>query len=257
VAYRQQVRYGCDFSMHERSRTGLIERRMAPQGHRPLANRVTSLSRVLEPSWPPAGEGARRLLARPLYFTLWAFGAAVAVTTRAAVAKRRLPVAEPRTVVSFDQRFDALFEATAGSFDLIGERTGEFLSWRYGDPRGGRNVVRELIEGERLVGYAVVREAGRRAYLSDLLTLPDRPELVDALVADAIEVARRGGAAILECWLPRRHPYRSALRRRGFVDRGRDGGISYHAVEMPQSELAPLDDPNARIHYLLGDTDLV
>jgi hypothetical protein len=178
------------------------------------------------------------------------FGALVA-------GPRRRPAASPRTVVSIDQRFDALFEAAAGSFDLIGERTADYLTWRYGDPRGGRNVVRELVEDDRLAGYAVVRFAGDRAYLSDLLALPDRPDSVDALVADAVEVAARGGAAILECWLPRRHPYRAALRRWGFLDRGRDAGISCHAVEMPEAELAPLDDPRARIHYTLGDTDLV
>jgi hypothetical protein len=266
VSYRQHVlRYRCDFSMHERSQTGFVERRMASTGHRPLANRVTALVRVLQPSGlSPARaameasrspsksplDGPRRLLARPASLALWALGAAVAAT-------RRSPGGRPRTAARFDQRFDALFEAAAGSFDVIGERTAEFLSWRYGDPRGGRNVVRELAEGERLVGYSVVRSAGPRAYLSDLLALPDRPHAIEALVADAVEVAAHGGASTLECWLPRRHPYRAALWRRGFFDRGRDAGISYHPVEMPAAELELLGDPRLRIHYTLGDTDLV
>jgi hypothetical protein len=252
LAYRQQVlRYRCDFTMFERSQVGTVERRMAPSGHRALGNPVTSLARVLRPVAAVSHRrGAGRLLMLPVSSMLWGLG-----TTRA--RRRARAPTKPRSMTRFDSRFDALFEAAAGSFDLIGERTAEFLAWRYGDPRGGRHLVRELTEGDDLIGYAAVRATGSRAYLADLLALPDRPAAVEALVADAVGVAKASGASVLECWLPRHHPYRAALRRLGFFDRGRDAGISYHAVEMASAELDFLASPQARVHFTLGDTDLV
>ena len=117
-------------------------------------------------------------------------------------------------------------------------------------------VAREVVDRGELIGYAVVRTAGDRAYLADLLALPDRRDAVEALARDAVEVARGSGAAVIDCWLPRRHPYRAALQGLGFIDRG-DAGVSYHPVQASDEVLAPLADPGARLHYTLGDTDLV
>jgi hypothetical protein len=229
VAYRQQVlRYRSDFAMHERSASSRIGGPIANiAGHTPLGNRVTALWRVI----------ARR-------------------SGSSAGAARTL---RPRGVDRFDPRFDALFAAAADSFDGISEGTSEFLSWRYGDRRGGKRevlVVEQPGDG-RLLGYAVVRVAGRVGYLIDLLALPERPDAVEALVRSAVELAAASGAMVVKCWLPRRHPYRRQLRRAGFFDSRRDAGVGYHAVEASPDDLLPLTDPRARIHFTLGDTDLV
>ena len=102
----------------------------------------------------------------------------------------------------------------------------------------------------------MVRTAGDRAYLADLLALPDRGDVVAALARDAVEIARKNGAAVIDCWLPRRHPYRAALQRLGFLDHS-DAGLSYHPIQASDEDLAPLADPKGRLHYTLGDTDLV
>ena len=251
VAHQQEMRYRCDFSMHERSSASEVRRRLRRRDQRPLGNRVKVLSRVLVPSGLPAlYRGPRRLPALTASFAGWALGSILAGT-------RRKPAAPARLVSRFDARFDPLFECAAGSFDVIAERTSQFLSWRYGDRRGGRYVARELNEGDRIVGYAVVRTVGPRAYLADLLVLPGRRDAVETLVADAVAIATASGAAMIDCWLPRRHPYRAALQRQGFFDRGRDAGVSYHPIELPAEEIALLGDRRARIHYTLGDTDLV
>jgi hypothetical protein len=256
VAYRQHVlRYRCDFSMHERSQKAAIERGLAKRGHGRMANRVTTLSRVLAPGGTaaePRAAGLSRLLTSLRDRALWTLGAVVASTQRAPRF-----AAPAQTITRFDARFDALFEDAAKGFDWIGERDAAFMAWRFGDPRAGRHVVRALGDERRLLGFSAVRLKGNRAYLEDLLALPGRTDVVETLVADAIELARAHGAAILECWLPRHHPYRPSLRRHGFFDRGHDPGISYHAVEMPPEELRFLEDPQARVHFMLADTDLV
>ena len=251
VAHQDTMRYRCDFSMFERSSAGKVRRRLKDRDQRLLANRVRVSSRVLSPAGPQAEfRGLARLPVTVGSFAAWALGSVVART-------RRRSASSPRDVTRIDERFDALFERAATSFDLIAERTAEFLRWRYADRRGGRYVMRELAEGNTLVGYSVLRTMGRRAYLADLLVQPGREDAVETLVADAVGLASATGAAMIDCWLPRRHPYRPWLRRQGLFDRGRDAGVSYHPVELPAEKLSPLADPRARIHYTLGDTDLV
>jgi hypothetical protein len=251
VAHQETMRYRCDFSMFERSSAGKVRRRLRDRDQRPLANRVRVLSRILAPGGPQLElRGLARVAAAGASFAAWALGSIVART-------RRAPAATPRDVTCIDERFDVLFERAAGSFDIIAERTAEFLQWRYGDRRGGRYVFRELAERDDLVGYSVLRTVGSRAYLVDLLVLPGREDAVATLVGDAVRLATAGGAGMIDCWLPGRHSYRRWLQRLGLFDRRRDAGVSYHPVELPAEQLAPLEDPRARVHYMLGDTDLV
>jgi hypothetical protein len=253
VTYRTRVaRYRCDLSLHEGSPSARVERRLARQGQTRLGNRITKLIRVLGSEAPLHGllRGAG-FLRRPLASALKAAGSLVA-----ALRGNAAPSLTATTVTVFDDRFDALFAAAASRFDYIGERTCEHLRWRYGDRRAGPYQVRALEEHGELLGWAVSRTAGPRAYLVDLLGVPDRPDIVEALAADAVAVARARGSSQLMCWLPRRHPYRRALFRQGFFDSRQDPGVGFHAVEMPPEELAPLADASAAIHFGLGDTDL-
>ena len=252
VEYRNRVvRTPWDFSMHERSSSDRLEQRLAREGRRPLGNRIAVLHRVLRPVRPKAASRGDEDRSPPAVMTaLWALGRLVAAVAR---PKSRLRVA-PGTL---DARFDRLFEEAASSFDCIAERTGEFLRWRYGDRRAGPFVVRTVAEGDRLLGYLVLRSGAATAYVADLLALPGREDVVDVLVGDAVDLAAKAGTALVGCWLPRRHPYRRSLVRHGFFVTRRDAGVSYHAVDMDPEELRFLEDPQTRVHYTIGDTDLV
>jgi hypothetical protein len=249
--------YRCDLSLHEQSQTRRNAPALARKGQAPLANRVTSWFRILRPAAWHAHRG--RLAEWPLAAAAWAVGALASRVRRfGGDGRPALSVAAfPDAGLEFDQRFDTLFESAAGSFDVISDRAAAFLRWRYGDRRAGPFVVRVVADGDRLLGYAILRPGAPRAYLADLLALPGRLDVVEALVADAVEGARRAGAAGIECWLPRRHPYRRALRRQGFFDSRRDAGVQYHGVDAPAAALQVLQDPRARVHYTIGDTDLV
>jgi hypothetical protein len=252
--------YSGDLSLHEQSATRRNERALARKGQTMVANRVTSWFRILRPMAWQAHRG--RLAEAPLAAAAWVIGTLAATRRRDGSAARRGRPTLTATGLTdpareLDARFDALFEEAAPSFDAISERGSEHLRWRYGDRRAGPFVPRVIVEGGRLLGFAVLRPATPRAYLADLLAVPDRPDVVEALIADQVGLARRAGAAGIECWLPERHPYRAPLRRLGFFDSRRDAGIQYHAVDVPASALRVLEDPLARFHYTIGDTDVV
>ena len=117
--------------------------------------------------------------------------------------------------------------------------------------------MRSITDRDRLLGYAVLRTAGDKAYLADLLALPGRIDVLEALVADAVALAHRAGASGVECWLSGGHPYRAALRRQGFFDSRLDVAVEFHPIAATAEDLRCLRDPGARVHFQMGDTDMV
>jgi hypothetical protein len=253
VGYRRRlVAERHDLSFHEgvasKRQKGPLDRK----GQTSIANAVTRRYRILRPLAFSTARG--RLELAPFILLLTALGASIAATRRGALRRNAL---RPQDETDIDSRFDALFEEAAPEFDVIGERTAEFLRWRYGDRRAGPFVVRSIVERDRLLGYAVLRLAGAKAYLADLLAVPGRIDVIETLLADALRLAQRAGAAGVECWLSNPHPYRAALRRQGFVDSRLNVGVVYHPIAATTEDLRCLSDPAARVHFQMGDSDLV
>jgi hypothetical protein len=229
-------------------------------GIRLMGNRVRSFYRVLDTrrfaeAWFTGRDvRAPRPLLRAGLAALRGWGALRGRTRRATLPSG----AALRTVTRFDERFDRFFERAAAPFDFIAERNAEFLQWRFGDRRAGPFVVRVLEDGAgEPLGYVVARVTARRAHVADLLAVPDQPEVVETLLAQAVHLSRQAGAGGIACWLPDHHPYRNSLRRLGFVPRRRDVGMRYRARALPAEELAFLDRADARTHIMMGDTDQV
>lgn len=161
---------------------------------------------------------------------------------------------------SFDERVDTLWEAASQQIDFAFVRDLRHLNWRYADRRAG-NFIIKLAEGDgALLGYAVlcVDQEGERGFLADLLVLPDRPDVARGLVGSALDQFRLEKRSLVECWLPRRHLYRSALDGHGFLRRRQARyAAAYVPMGAPEEDLAFLREPDARIHLTLGDTDIV
>ena len=222
----------------------------------PIANVIRSLYLAPDPRRVTAetlGAGAS-----PRAVLLFALRAAVA-TTRWRASLRRPPrlAGRIRTLTSFYERVDAFFERAAAPFDLIYQLDRERLEWRYCDRRAGPFVIRVLEERGEMLGLAVHRRAGVRGFLADLLVVPGRDDVTEALARDAAVELTTDGAAAVSCWLPDRHPYRNALRRAGFLTLPRPVPLRYRTQSIPPGSLAFLDRADARLHFTLGSTDLV
>lgn len=111
--------------------------------------------------------------------------------------------------------------------------------------------------GDALLGYAVAAVRDERGFLVDLLALPDRLDVVAALVGAVIAELVRERCVEVLCWLPRRHPYRAKLHRAAFLNARELPIITFRPARIDPTELDFLTDPDLRLHYTLGDTDLV
>jgi hypothetical protein len=157
----------------------------------------------------------------------------------------------------FPESVDRLFEHSQREFDWILLRRASYLNWRYAHPSAGRFSIRAAFENDELAGYCVVRVGGPCAHIADLLVLPGRTDVADALVADALDIAAGSGAKAVVCWLVRDHPYFEVVRGRGFVVTGSTTGCMVRNEKLEPDALEFLDRPAARVHLTAGDSDWV
>jgi ribosomal protein S18 acetylase RimI-like enzyme len=139
----------------------------------------------------------------------------------------RQPSAPPnlqiREITSFDERADDFWREIRDHYTFAIERSRAYLNWRYCDPRSGHHVVKLAEEGERIVGFCVAElppdpdEGFKTGRLTDLLTLPDRSDVADALVEEALKDLARRDTHSITCLMVGEHPYAKVLKRRGFV----------------------------------------
>jgi GNAT superfamily N-acetyltransferase len=158
------------------------------------------------------------------------------------------------TVREFDERIDEFCGAVLAPFELAIARDRSYLNWRYADSRAGRHTICIAEEGGRLVGYAVYAISRSKGFVAELLVLPDRLDVVETLAADAVRYFAEEGVSTVRCWSPQRHPYRDSLLGAGFrVLRpvGQFGFGPHGDVKIPAR-----DDPNAPVHFTVGDTDI-
>lgn len=140
---------------------------------------------------------------------------------------------------------------------LIQRRDQATLNWRYADGRGGPFTIRIAEEDGRLVGYAVTRAMKSGAELADLLVLPGRDDVANALIGDALDVGRSAGAAAMRAWMMEHHPYHRLLLHHGFVPVRRIVEATFEHRGNEHDLYTFVRDPWAPIHLMLGDTDHV
>lgn len=161
-----------------------------------------------------------------------------------------------RDIPRFDERIDDFWRAASTPFRFILVRTSELLNWRY-DPRAGRFAIKVAELDGTILGYVVASISHEKGHIADLLVLPDRLDVAASLVESAVGHCSNAGASKIECWLPTNHPYREVLRDAGFTHRKRTVPLTYGAFRAPEDDLAFLSEPDAALHYVSGDLDVV
>jgi len=160
-------------------------------------------------------------------------------------------------VDSFDERADTLWSKAQSQFLFGIVRSSAHLNWRYADPRAGDYVILAAEEGNRWLGYIVLRATANAGYIADLLALPDRNDVVESLLSAATDRFRAGGQRRIECWSEAHGVYRWAQDRAGFNKLRRTIGIGFRPIRVSPEEAAFLGDPTASVLFTAGDTDLV
>ena len=183
-------------------------------------------------------------------------------------AQRRLDRPESRRtgfkvkrLVWFDARADDLWEEVSVDHSFIGDRSADYLNWRYCDPRAG-GFVSMTAEGDDgvLLGYSVLRvnrylEGYPIGYVVDLLGRPGRMDVVEGLAADSLEYFDVNGVNIVNCLVAKGHPHERVLKRLGFVDSRVKIRIFIDEYEGRGLFDRIVGSPASGIHFSWGDHD--
>ena len=127
-------------------------------------------------------------------------------------------------ISAFDTRINSFWEMVSKRYCFIIERTKDYLNWRYCDSRSGDNVIKQIEEEENILGYIVLRIRTSKAkdyYIGtivDLLTIPNRIDVIDALVAEAINYFISKRINTIECLFAKNTKFASVLKKHGFIE---------------------------------------
>ena len=164
------------------------------------------------------------------------------------------------TIKNFDTRIDEFWRQVSAHCRYTVDRSREYLNWRYLDPRGGDFVVNIAVEDERITGYSVLRINRLRedypvGFVVDLISLPDRLDVVDSLASNAVHFFDERKINIINYQLVKNHPYEKVFKSHGFLD----SGIQLQYFCEPSGadeEFNKLkESPADRLYYSYGDID--
>ncbi len=162
----------------------------------------------------------------------------------------------------FDDRIGGFWNRVQDHYGFIVERTKDYLNWRYCDPRGGDYIVKIAEGNGEVLGYIVARINTYRkdypiGYIVDLLTLPGRLDVADALVRESVRDFDELNINTTKCQMVEGHPYQRILEKCGFMkSRSRIQVFFSLSESATGKELEKMLKCSAnRIHFMYGDYD--
>lgn len=196
---------------------------------------ISSVERYAKPLRPSQALNRHRVLAQVKPIVGGVMDATYRLLTSA--VERSLHGYIPERLDEFDDRFDALWENTRQSYEVIGVRNRQFLHWRYRMcPLKSYTIVGLLApDRSRLVGYVVYYLEDEVAYCADLFTDPTR-EVMEALISAWKRDARSRWAKSISIHCSPHPVLLSALTQHGFRQRT--------AAPNPRVKRTAEDQPN-------------
>jgi hypothetical protein len=162
----------------------------------------------------------------------------------------------------FDDRINVFWEEIKDQYSFIIERSPDYLNWRYCDPRAGNYLIKIAHGDGKILGYIVLTiNKHQKDYplgnIVDLLALPNRPNVADALIVDAVNHFTRNNINFISCLAIKNHPYSAIFKRNGFIIRGEKIHLFYkEGVKVEELRKFEIDAPS-RIHFAYGDFDAI
>jgi hypothetical protein len=127
-------------------------------------------------------------------------------------------------VTHFDDSMRTFWNQVKDHFNLIIERSIEHLNWRYCDPRAGNIKVNQVVEDGEILGY-IVTEIRKNdvnvdmGYVLDLLTLPGRLDVADALMQKACSYFDESNVNAIQYKFVQEKSIKTLASKYGFIDK--------------------------------------
>ncbi len=165
------------------------------------------------------------------------------------------------TVNKFDERINRFWNKVSDHYNFIIQKNITYLNWRYCDHRAGNFHIKQ-IEGNdnEILGYCVLsinqtQNNYKIGYIIDLLSLPERLDVADALIKDVVGFFDRKRINIVNSLVVKNHPYEVILERHGFLNSRFE--LKLFSRQLNQQEILGIvkTSPPSKIHFSYGDID--
>lgn len=166
-----------------------------------------------------------------------------------------------KKISSFDNSINAFWNEIKDHYTFIVERTKDYLNWRCCDPRGGNYLIKIAERDGHVLGCIVLRinkyqKDYPTGYIIDLLTLPGRLDIVDALIRDAIQDFDNQNINIIKCQIIKNQQYERIFKKYGFLSTRNGTNILWRSDTTIGEELSKFQTSSVnRIHFVYGDYD--
>ncbi len=164
--------------------------------------------------------------------------------TAAETRRRRRAGVRAEIVDHFDDRFDRLWEAARDKYAIIGERSSDYLRWRFANcPDVRYRTLCLCDDSDRLLAYLTYSQADGRAYVGDMLFVDDRD--LELLLAEFIWSLRRINCMAVTMIFYGDSNLTSILRKFGFYHRHSQWKVMVYANRNQLAAAAGSDDRDA------------
>lgn len=158
----------------------------------------------------------------------------------------------------FDDRVDIFWEKIKNNHNFILERSKEYLNWRYCDQRAGEYRVMQAEDEVQVLGYIVLaiieRHKGyREGYIIDILTIPERLDIADALIKEAVDYCDNNEINAINCLVIKNHRYESILNKNEFINRRKNMIVFYFQYGIENESRKLHSSSPSSIHLCYGD----
>lgn len=165
-------------------------------------------------------------------------------------------------IYSFDSRFDDFWQEASRQYNIGLVRDRKFLNWRFVNKPGEEHFIFSAEKDSRVLGYIVLKNAEMLGLslglIVDILTL-GQDDVIDSLLAKAIEHFNDQNRSVVGCLMLKHSPYFKALKRAGFISvpKALSPKEFYFGVQVKPTVLSDEVVNNAANWFLTwGDTDL-
>jgi hypothetical protein len=158
-------------------------------------------------------------------------------------------------VKHFDRRFDDFWRREASMYEIAVVRDSGYLNWRYIESPTPYKIF--CVEtDESIKGYIVLgcyQEEVARGRIVDILTQTGEEQIMDLLLAEAINYFIDQKVDVIVCWVLEHWPIFEALRKRGFIQRETPHDLMVRSY-VPHLSNEYLAD-RAKWYISMGDSD--
>ena len=119
-----------------------------------------------------------------------------------------------------DDRINSFWVEASTAFKIAIVRDKEYLKWRYFQRPNSNFKVLLAEEGSEILGYIVFSVQrtpdDKIGYIIDIITHPDRPEIIQFLISKAVDRIRKEKVSLILCKMMKNNAYYKVFRENGF-----------------------------------------